>query len=88
MIPLWGVYPDKTLVRKNKHTPTFVEALFTLAKTWQQLKCPLTDKWIHKMWYIYTTQSLKNEIMPSVAMQTDLKIFILNEVGQTKTNTV
>ena len=37
-------------------TPMFIAALFTIAKTWKQLKCPLTDEWIKKMWYIYTTE--------------------------------
>ena len=36
-------------------TPTFITALFTIAKTWEQPKCPLTDEWIKKMWYIFTT---------------------------------
>ena len=31
----------------------FIEVLFTIAKTWKQLKCPLTEEWIKKMWYIY-----------------------------------
>ena len=53
-IPLLGIYPDKTIIRKDTHTPTFIAALFTPAKTWKQPKCPQTDEWIKKMWYIYT----------------------------------
>ena len=34
----------------------FIAALFTIAKTWKQPKCPLTDEWIKKMWYIYTME--------------------------------
>ena len=45
-----------------------IAALFTIAKTWKQPKCPWTDEWIKKMWYIYTTEYYsaikKNEIMP------------------------
>ena len=45
-------------------------ALFTIVKTWKQPKCPLTDEWIKKMWYIYTQWNIshkKNEIMPFAA---------------------
>ena len=52
-IPLLGIYLEKTLIRKDTCTPRFTAALFTIAKTWKQPKCPLTDEWIKKMWYIY-----------------------------------
>ena len=53
-IPLHGIYPDKTItIRKDTCTPMFIAALFTKAKTWKQPKCPSTDEWIKKMWYIY-----------------------------------
>ena len=55
-IPLWGIYPDKTLIKKDTCTPMFTAALFTITKIWKQPKCPLTDKWIKKMWYIYTME--------------------------------
>ena len=51
-IPLLGIYPEKTTTRKDTGTPMFTAALFTIAKTWKQSKCPLTEEWI-KMWYIY-----------------------------------
>ena len=54
-IPLLGMYPEKTLIQKDTCTPMFIAALFTIAKTWKQLKCPLTEEWI-KMWYIYSIQ--------------------------------
>ena len=41
---------------KRKCTPVFIAALFTIAKTWKQLKCPPTDEWIKKMWHIYTME--------------------------------
>ena len=47
-IPLLGIYPDKTIIRKDTCTPIFKAALFTIAKTWKQPKCPLTDEWIKK----------------------------------------
>ena len=54
-IPLLGIYPEKmkTLIRKDTRTPMFIAALFTIAKTWKQSKCPSTDNWLKKMWHIY-----------------------------------
>ena len=57
-IPLLGIYPEKmkTLIRKDTGTPMFISALFTITKTWKQLKCPSADAQIKKMWYIYTME--------------------------------
>ena len=54
-IPLLGIYlkKPKTLIQKDTCTPMFRAALFTIAKTWKQPKCPSTDEWIKKLWYIY-----------------------------------
>ena len=49
-IPLLGVYPEETLIWKDTCTSVFTAALFTIAKTWKQTKCPSTYEWI-KMWY-------------------------------------
>ena len=66
----------------------FTAALFTIAKTWQQPKCPSTDEWMKKMWYIYTVEYYsaikKNEIMSFAATRMDLEIIILTEVSQTE----
>ena len=65
----------------------FTAALFTTAKTWEQPKCPSTDEWIKKVWYIYTTEYYsaikKNEIKTSAATWMDLEIIIRSEVSQT-----
>ena len=55
-IPLLGIYPDKTFLEKDTCTHMFTAALFTIAKTWKQPKCPSTDEWIKKTWYIYTME--------------------------------
>ena len=88
VIPLRGIYPDKTVIQKGTCTPMFIAALFTVAKTWKQPKCPSTDEWIKKMWYIYTMEYYsaikKNKIMPVAATWMDLEIIILSEVSQKK----
>ena len=64
----------------------FTAALFTIAKTWKQLKYPSTEKWIKKMWYIYSMEyysAIKNnDIMPFAATWMDLEIILLSEVSQ------
>ena len=66
-IPLLGIYPDKTFLEKDTYIHMFIAALFTIANTWKQPKCPATDEWI-KMRYIYTMgyySTIKNnKIMP------------------------
>ena len=54
VIPLLEIYPKKTkkLIQKDTCTPMFITALFIIAKIWKQPKCPPTDEWIKKMWYI------------------------------------
>ena len=66
----------------------FIAALFTIAKTWKQPKCPSTEEWIKKMWYIYTMEYYlaikKKEIIPFAATLLALESVILSEVSQTE----
>ena len=55
-IPLLGIYLDKTFLEKDTCICMFTAALFTIAKSWKPLKCPSTDEWIKKVWYIYTVE--------------------------------
>ena len=59
-IDLPDMYPEKNMIQKYTCTPMIIAALFTIAKTWKQLKCPSTEKWIKKMWgvcvYAYTME--------------------------------
>ena len=70
----------------------FIAAVFTIAKTWKQPKCPSTEEWIKKMWYIYTMEYYsaikKNEIMPFAAIWMGLEMIILSEVSQRETNII
>ena len=45
-IPLLGIYPEEIIIEKGTYTLIFIAALFTIARTWKQPRCPLTDKWI------------------------------------------
>ena len=64
-------------------------ALFTIAKTWKQANCPLTDEWTKKMWYKYTMEYYsaikQDKIMPFAAGWMQLEIIILSEVNPKKT---
>ena len=64
----------------------FITALITIAKTWKQPKCPLTNERVRKMWYIYTmeyhSRIKKNKIMPFAATWMKLETLILSEVNQ------
>ena len=87
-IPLLGIYPEKTMAQKDPCTPLFISALFTIAKTWKQPKCPSVGEWMKKMWYRSTMEYYsaikKNKIMPFAATWMDLEIVILSEVSQTE----
>jgi hypothetical protein len=64
----------------------FVAALFTIAKLWKQPRCPTTDKWIKKMWYLYTMEfysaTKKNEILSFAGKSTELESIILSKISQ------
>ena len=75
------------MTHKDTGTPLFIAALFTIAKTQKQPKCPSTEEWIQKMWYIYTIEYYsaikKNEILAFLATWMDLDIVMLSEVSHT-----
>ena len=85
-VPLLGIYPDYIFIEKDTGTPMLIAAIFTIAKTWKHPKCPMTDGWIKKMWYLYTMEYYstmrKNKLMPSAAIWMKLEILILSEVSQ------
>ena len=83
-IALMDIYPEKTIIQKDTCTPIFTAALFTIARSWKQAKCPSTDKYIKKMWYIYATEYYsaikRNKIGLFVETWRDLESVIQSEV--------
>jgi hypothetical protein len=69
----------------------FIAALFIIARSWTQLRCPSTEEWIQKMWYIYTTEyysTIKNnDFMKFAGKWMELENIILTEVTQTQKDT-
>ena len=52
-IPLLGIYLEKTKIEKDTCIPLFISALFTIVRTWKPPRCPSTDEWIKKLWYMH-----------------------------------
>ena len=70
--PLLGIYPEESKTEKDTCTPMFIAALFAITRTWKQSRCPWTDEWIKKMWYIYSMEyysATKRNIFESVLMR-------------------
>ena len=55
-IPLLGIYSEKIIIQNDTCAAMFITSVFTVAKTWNRPKCPSTEDWIKKMWYIYTVE--------------------------------
>ena len=55
-IPLLGIYREETKIERDTCAPLFIAALFTIARTWKQPRCPSTYEWIKKLWHIYTME--------------------------------
>ena len=83
----FGIYPKDSSYYRNTCTSMFVAALFTIPKRWKQ---PSTDKWIMKMWYIYTMEVYssikKDEVMKCAGKWMELETVMLSEVTQTQKN--
>ena len=71
-IQLLGICPEGTKIEKYTCIPLLIAALFTTARTWKQPRCPSTDEWIKKLWYIYTVEyysTIKKNVFESVLMR-------------------
>ena len=92
-IPLLGIHTEETRIERDTCTPMFIAALFVIARTWKQSRCPSTDEWIGKLLYIYTMEyysAIRKDTFESVLMRwMKLEPIIQSEVSQKeKTNTV
>ena len=85
-IPLLGIHTEETRTERDVCTPMFTVALFTIARAWKQPRCPLTDEWTRKLWYIYTMEyysTIKKNTFESVLMRwMQLEPIIQSEVSQ------
>ena len=85
-----GIYLKDTgvLIHRGTCTPMFMAALSTIAEVWKEPKCPSTDEWIKKMWFMYTGEYYlamrKNEILPFAAMWMELEDIMLSEISQSE----
>ena len=71
-IPLLGIHTEETRIERETCIPMFITALFTMARTWKQPRCPLADEWIRKVWYIYTVEyysAIKRNTFESILMR-------------------
>ena len=89
-IPLLGIYPDVPTGKKDTCSTMFIAALFIIARSWKEPRCPSTEEWIQKIWYIYTMEYYsaikKNEFMKFLGKWMDLEGIILSEVTQSQKN--
>ena len=85
-IPLLGIHTEETRTERDTCTPMFITALFIIARTWKQPRCPLADKWIRKLWYMCTMEyysAIKKNTFESVLMRwMKLELIIQSEVSQ------
>ena len=85
-IPLLGIHIEETRIERDTCTSMFIIALFTIARTWKQPRCPSADEWIRKLWYIYTMEyysAVKKNSFESVLMRwMKLEPIIESEVSQ------
>ena len=71
-IPLLGIHTKETRIERDTCTPMFIAAMFTIARTWKQPRCPSADEWIRKLWYICTKEyhsAIKKNAFESVLMK-------------------
>ena len=85
-MPLLSIYSQETRIEKDTCTPVFAAALFTIARTWKEPRCPSTDEWIRKLWYIHTMDyysAIKRNTFESVLMRwMNLELIIQSERSQ------
>ena len=85
-IPLLGIHTEETRRERDTCAPMFIAALFIIARTWKQPRCPSADEWIRKLWYIYTMEyysAIQKNTFESVLMSwMKLESIIQSEISQ------
>ena len=85
-LPLLGIHTEETRIERDTCTPMFIRALFIIARTWKQPRCPSADEWIRKLWHAYTMEyysAIKKNTFESVLMRwVKLEPIIQSEVSQ------
>ena len=88
-IQLLDMYLEKIIIWKDTGNPILITALFTITKkTWKQPTCPLTGEWIKKQWYTCKILRYENEVILFATTWMSIKLIILSEVIQRKTNII
>jgi len=91
-IPLLGIYPeDAPTYNKDTYSTMFIAALFIIARSWKEPRCPSTEEWIQKMWYIYTMEYSANknkDFVKFIRKWNELENIILSKVTQSQKNTL
>ena len=86
VVGLLVIHMEETRIERDTCIPMFIAALFTIARTWKQPRCPLADEWIKKLWYMYTMEyysAIKKNVFESVLMKwTKLEPIVQSEVSQ------
>jgi hypothetical protein len=86
-----GIFPDDPTCNNDTYSSIFIAALFIIARSWKEPRCPSTEEWIQKIWYIYTMEyysAIKNnEFIKCLDKWMDLEDIILSEVTQSHTQT-
>jgi len=91
-IPLLDTYPkDTPTYNKDTCSTMFIAALFIIARSWKEPRCPSTEEWMQKIWYIYIMEDYlaikNNDFMKFIGKSMELENIILSEVTQSQNNT-
>ena len=85
-IRLLDTHTEETRIERDTCIPMFITALFIIARTWKQPRCPSADEWIRKLWYIYAMEyysAMRKNTFESVLMRwMKLELIIQSEVSQ------
>ena len=86
-IPLLVIHAEETRIERDLCTPMFITALFTIARTWKQPRCPLADEWTKKKWHIYRMEYFSAIKMSNAGSFVEMWMSVIqSEVSQKEKN--